>query len=628
MQEIIEIYNLKIHNYPERDIPGTQFGDLEKAEDLNGKIRVYNVDPSTFYSDDPTVNIDSKLLTQDPLNSPHSKKNKYYKLYKYENPKSKRSNQIYKFDLDTFERLLNSTICIYKKNLINYKPSINVDTARDSDMVKNNLINIPKHLITESFFVDVSETNDQEGYIRKINITKDDRIIIFGDYHGSFHTFFRNLLRLHIYGVLNIETYTINDNYKLIFLGDILDRGQYSLEIFEIFFRFILNDTNNNKIIINRGNHESSIAYFYGFFSEELQNIITDFSERLNFFNKMLYFLRLCPCAIILHNSDTDKNYWLCHGCIPRDNNIDCNITDLIRNNRDVLRISIIKEIMWNDPPFSAISNIYKNTPGRGNGMYTNIGLDRLNEFRKNTNIHFIIRGHNDYYANATLFCNKPILNLFQPSGRVENVKFFELGDKKIYRQYSQFLTNNLSTKLSLNDQYIDGSVENIFMNGDWSIDDEQNPSKNLKVYPLLTISTNTDISRRLTCDSFIVLHTSSDMNYNNKSVFNITPIDIKDYLNTDDRDSLLNTIITKPFLLEQSELKNDKNFLLRAINLNPIVLKYSDLKNDSEFLIQASIINIEILNFVDPIIRNKLNDNIKNKYKKYKFKYLNLKNL
>ncbi len=626
MQEIIEIYNFKIHNYTIRDIPGVQFGDIEKAEDINGKIRVYNVEPSTFYRNDPKVNIDSILLTQDPLNSPHSRKNKYYKLYKYENPKSKRSNQIYKFDLDTFNKLLNSTICIYKKNLINYIPSINVDTAKDNIMVKNNLINMPEYLITQSFVENLSIINDQEGYIRKINITKDDKIIIFGDYHGSFHTFFRNLLRLHIYGVLDIETYKINDNYKLIFLGDILDRGQYSLEIFEILFRFIQNDTNNNKIIINRGNHESSIAYYYGFFNEELK-IITDFSERLNFFNKMLYFLRLCPSAIILHNSTTDKNYWLCHGCIPHDNNIDCNITDLIRDNRDVLRISIIKEIMWNDIAFSDTSNIFKNTTGRRDGTYT-IGLDRLNEFRKNTNIHFIIRGHNDYYTNASLFCNQTIFNFYYPSGKIESVKFFELGNKINYRQNAQFLTNNFSTKLSLNDQYIDGSVENIFMNGDWSIDDEKNPCKNLKVYPLLTISTNTDISRPLTRDSFIVLHTTTDMNYNNKSVFNITPIDIKDYLNTDDRESLLNTIIMKPFLLGQSELKNDKNFLLRAINLNPIVLKYSDLINDSEFLIQASIINKEILNYVDPILRGKLNDNIKMKYKKYKFKYLNLKKL
>ncbi len=78
MQEIIVIYNFKIHNYTIRDGPGVQFGDIEKAEDINGKIRVYNVEPSTFYRNDPKVNIDSILLTQDPLNSPHSRKNKYY----------------------------------------------------------------------------------------------------------------------------------------------------------------------------------------------------------------------------------------------------------------------------------------------------------------------------------------------------------------------------------------------------------------------------------------------------------------------------------------------------------------------------------------------------------------------
>jgi hypothetical protein len=607
MQEIIEIYNLKIHNYPKHAVPGgIQFGNLEKSKDLCGKVRIYN-NPSTFYNDDPSVKNDSILLSQDPLNSVPSLKNKYYKLYKNERAKMDRLNTNYKFDLDKFKILLNSTICIYKKNLIHYKPSINVDTAQDSDMIRNNLDNISHSMITEQFFNDSRDANDQEGYIRKINITKNDKIIIFGDFHGSFHTFFRTMLRLHIYGVLDIETYKIKDNYKLIFLGDILDRGQYSLEIFEILFRFIHNDTNNDKIIINRGNHESIISFIYGFFTNELKNIITNLEERLKFFNNILYFIRLCPSAIILHNSNTNKNYWLCHGCIPSNNNIDCKITDLIKDNLDVLRVSNIKEIMWNDPTYDKSKNIFETTDGRGPGMYT-VGLNRLCEFRKNTNIHFIIRGHNDFYANATLFTNKLILKLHQPSGKIEDLRFFILGDKTMYNPNAHFLTNNLSTKLSLNDQYIDGSVENIFMNGDWSIDNEQYPCTDLKVYPLLTISTNTDKDRPLTCDSFIVLHTTDDLNYGNNSVFKITQTDIKDYLNTNDPESLINTIIAKPFLLEQSELKNNKDFLLKAFHINPQVLEYSDLKNDQEFL-----------KLIDP-------SRFMNKYIKYKTKYLYLK--
>ena len=106
MQEIIEIYNLKIHNYPTHAVPGgIQFGDLEKSEDINGKIRKYNPDSPTFDTIDQTVKSDSILLTQDPLNSPHSRKNKYYKLYKNENAKFSRTQQNYKFDLVVRHRI-------------------------------------------------------------------------------------------------------------------------------------------------------------------------------------------------------------------------------------------------------------------------------------------------------------------------------------------------------------------------------------------------------------------------------------------------------------------------------------------------------------------------------------------
>jgi hypothetical protein len=610
MQEIIEIYNLKIHNYPKStkdDIQfkdGIQFGNLEKSPiGMDGTVRVYNTDKVKFDSNDQQLTNNHLLLTKDPLNSPHHLKNKYYKLYKNEFAKKDRSNQVYKFDLDTFKKLLNSTICIYKKNLINYKPSINID--KEIDMMKA----------------------DNEGYIRKINITNKDKIIICGDFHGSFHTFFRTILRLHIYGVLNIETYTINDNYKLIFLGDIIDRGEYSLEIFEILFKFIHNDKNNDKIIINRGNHETAdTARMEAFFSE-IAKIINSYSEKRDFFNNMIYFFRLCPSAIILHNINTNTNYWLCHGYIPHNNNIDCKIIDLINHNDDILRISNIQEIMWNDPAFE--TNIFKtaiNYPRdtRGDkGIYL-IGLERLHEFRVNTNIHFIVRGHNDNYANACLLSNRNTLSSNLDTTQ-QNSKFFELGNKSVYIENQNFLNTNLSNKLSLPNQYIDGSVENIFMNGDWTIDTEKYPCQNFKVYPILTISTNTDQGRSLTCDSFIVLHTTINSRDRNESILKITPIDINDYLNTDDSDSLINIIIEKPFLLEQSNQKNNQDFLLKAIFLNPIVLKYSDLKNDEKFLLKALIINRKIIQFVDPSLRNKLEEQFKNKYIKYKLKYLKL---
>ena len=49
---------------------------------------------------------------------------------------------------------------------------------------------------------------------------------MFGDFHGSFHTFFRLMLRLEFSGILT--KYKLKEGYKMVFCGDILDRGQYA----------------------------------------------------------------------------------------------------------------------------------------------------------------------------------------------------------------------------------------------------------------------------------------------------------------------------------------------------------------------------------------------------------------
>ena len=116
--------------------------------------------------------------------------------------------------------------------------------------------------------------------------------------------------------------------------------------------------------------------------------------------------------------------------------------------------------IMWNDPSYIKISksfksmSIFKNNKSDRGGIYFFVGLERLNAFRYNTDIHFIIRGHNDSFDNACLFYN--LRDKLEDGGTTTN--FFKLGNKTIYNKYQQYLSN-LSTKLLSPDQYVDGSV-------------------------------------------------------------------------------------------------------------------------------------------------------------------------
>jgi hypothetical protein len=596
-----EVYNYKIHNYSKLDV-STPFGDLQQKKNNFESNKI-----STFGSNaqnDTTV--DGKMvLSYDPLNS-LTTRNKYYKIYKTQNAKNSRY-PLSEIDRDEYENLLD-------------KVNINMDQKLSP------FVPVPdiKRLLADA--------NDDDGYIKKINITNVDKIVIFGDHHGSFHTFFRNMLRLHIFGVLNLMTYEINEPYRLIFLGDIVDRGQHSLDILEILFRFILND-NNDRIIINRGNHETNtMAKAFGFYNE-----ITDAYEKTdrieNIFNKTMNFFKKCSSAIIIKNTESGHNFWLCHGFIPLKNGIIDIIKDFIDSANYIyippINFKIMKQIRWNDPKFYIIGqkykkdylfvNEYSSRSGNSMEMY-DVGILYINEFLKKTNIKFIIRGHNDLYANATLLCNRLIV----PSNNQNKLNissFYELGSNNKYNK------NNLDDKITRQknimnafpNQYNNGSVENVIIQDhNWDIPDNINTiNKNdLYVFPVLTISTNTDINRPLTCDSFIVLHTT-DKDHS-LSLFTINEDNhlINDYLSLNDDLLVATDTDILPKNQQNSPLTNDTGIF------------------DSFKPKTTSITGPEVVKIVkDEPIRNnpklglEIIDDFFKKYLKYKTKYIKLKN-
>ena len=104
----------------------------------------------------------------------------------------------------------------------------------------------------------------KDAFIYRFKLIPTDKIIMFGDFHGSFHTFFRLMLRLEFSGILT--EYKLTDGYKMVFCGDILDRGQYILEIVTFILQLIIKNPEN--VIYNRGNHEVYSVYKNSFKNE------------------------------------------------------------------------------------------------------------------------------------------------------------------------------------------------------------------------------------------------------------------------------------------------------------------------------------------------------------------------
>ena len=401
------------------------------------------------------------------------------------------------------------------------------------------------------------EKNRSDGsIIYNINVTSADKFIIFGDFHGSFHSFFRIFIRLHLLGVIDFPNYKINDGYKLIFLGDLLDRGVFSLEITYILFKFLLNNTEDNnlqnsKIIMNRGNHEEVQQYTKNGFKMELDKKlgarVTEFKTSFD------TYLSYCSSAIILNyvyennmqtifypNIYPDKKYWLSHGGIP----VGTNLIKL--PNEECFFINSIKTIIIPATSSRPSYTLYMNTirwfdyitASQDRGPIT---IQELETFMRLNNIKFFIRGHTDDNENAFLLSTS-IANIQVPYSYDNtfplNNKLIQQNnqgnDKVIFPSNTSYFQNPLIQNITQVKGFVAQINPNNWYNQTLKNSSVGNPARyclktprdytenNVTIYPILTISTNSDTGRSLNNDSFIVFNFTNnndiDFNYNIQS--------------------------------------------------------------------------------------------------------------
>jgi len=200
------------------------------------------------------------------------------------------------------------------------------------------------------------------------------------------------------------------NNYNLIFLGDVVDRGQYSYEI--LMLLFLLKVKNPEKIYLNRGNHEEGL--YNGM-------PVNGFLDEMNFkfsmsigtimhkeINKILQYLH---SALLIKNPINGKFTYLAHGGFPTNKygqvlekqelkdffQDDSRIFYILAN--DEIRYSNFgtNSIRWND--FQGIEASTYFDP-RGAMI---IGKTDINKIQSTYNIELIIRGHQDSGFNTKI---------------------------------------------------------------------------------------------------------------------------------------------------------------------------------------------------------------------------------
>ncbi|MCK4650566.1 serine/threonine protein phosphatase [Candidatus Babeliales bacterium] len=150
----------------------------------------------------------------------------------------------------------------------------------------NDLLEKKKNWVNKDM---INTTDENEFYEQKITFGKKTTpIIIIGDLHGSLWSLIRICWTL---VALKILDNNFKTKYPIIFLGDYVDRGPCGIEIW--YLLSILKTVNNNKIILIRGNHESSylnsMPPHSGGFTNELENKFPKDVTYFSHFMKSIY---------------------------------------------------------------------------------------------------------------------------------------------------------------------------------------------------------------------------------------------------------------------------------------------------------------------------------------------------
>ncbi|MBD3273534.1 hypothetical protein GF385_04270 [Candidatus Dependentiae bacterium] len=213
------------------------------------------------------------------------------------------------------EKVLNNFLTILSEDLydssrwfekevpfyINVKESVFnfFKNAKDED-IESELIDGYFQNLDNSFFISKTIINKVYDF---------NNFIIVGDLHGNYFDFIYIIRKLISEGILN-DQLKLKKNYKILFLGDIVDRGNKSLEL--ILFIFLLKILNKESVFVLKGNHESySISVGYGFGKELFYKSI-DINFFVRLYGKFLCLFDLLPEAYCFQIDG--KNFFFSHG--------------------------------------------------------------------------------------------------------------------------------------------------------------------------------------------------------------------------------------------------------------------------------------------------------------------------
>lgn len=183
------------------------------------------------------------------------------------------------------------------------------------------------------FDTSINITGSFLPFVQKLEVQPNDVIAFHGDLHGDVHSLLESIKDLRDKGYMDSkDPFKIKDkNFKLVFLGDYVDRGWYGAEVIYTILRLKLE--NPDQVFLVRGNHEDvMINSAYGFLGELERK--WDDSQLTEFCNKIHTMYTLMPVALYIGSADKSGNkdfIQCCHGGME----IGYNPQELLQSNAD-----------------------------------------------------------------------------------------------------------------------------------------------------------------------------------------------------------------------------------------------------------------------------------------------------
>ena len=217
---------------------------------------------------------------------------------------------------------------------------------------------------------------------------------VVGDLHGNIFDTLRILILS-----------KIPPASKFLFLGDYVDRGEYSVEIVTLLFAMLC--AYPEHIVLLRGNHEfEHVNKNYGFMDECLRQFGN--LEVWNAVNRVFSYL---PFVAIINAS-----IFCVHGGLSPQLS---NLKMLKRVERPLVQYEkddLVCDLVWSDPS-NEVPGYFRSNRGSG----VTFGSGSVNEFMKNTKMTKVIRAHQCVPLGVERFDGDNVYTVFSCSNYVDS---------------------------------------------------------------------------------------------------------------------------------------------------------------------------------------------------------------